>query len=657
MSVRYRADIDGLRALAVSSVVLYHAGIPAITGGFVGVDVFFVISGYLITSIVASEIAAGSFSVLQFYERRVRRIFPALFLVIAVSSVIGALVLLPNDLREFGESVISATAFVSNIFFWGQSGYFDGPAELKPLLHTWSLAVEEQYYIFFPLLLLVLVRFSNRVAVRIVLVAIALLSFVLSVWAVHNRPVAAFYWAPTRAWELLLGAIVALDIVPPIRSGAWRESSGALGLLLIAGSVLTLGNATPFPGLAAAPSCLGATLFIHAHRHGETLAGRSLSLRPIVFVGLISYSLYLWHWPIFVYARYVNIEPLTSLQNLVLVVISILLATLSWHFVERPFRKTRPNKLRAPAFIAGSVAMSCAAACGTIFVFLNGLPNRLPENVLAVTNDKQYRSVEGECHMVYAQKLKSLCLRGATGGAPSFILVGDSHAGAVADSVFEAAKEAGISGYQLSDSGYSPTYVYTKWGEEEKFRFLNKRFTTVLDGESNIALVLIVVYWTQAILQNQYYDSEGNRVTGDVAVYEGIKALANRYPSRTFMLMEAPPHSPLFGAHVRAREMLFRHFVNEDVSTEAYRVMRMPYADILHRLAALPNVITLDIEPYICSTSICPAEMKGGALMYRDDNHLSVGGAEFLVPMFRKYFWPLRVAPTGASAKVPMPKT
>ncbi len=275
----YRADIDGLRAVAVIPVVLFHAGARWFSGGYVGVDVFFVISGYLITTILVQDFSAGRYSIARFYERRIRRIFPALFVVVLCSSVVGHLLLLPEDLKAFAKSVVATTLFVSNIVFWGESGYFDGPAEMKPLLHTWSLAVEEQYYIAFPIVLFLLYRFASPRIASWVIALGALLSFGLSVWGVHNAPVATFYLLPTRAWELLVGSLLAVGLVPLFRSRAVAEIAAAFGIALILFAVFTFDHDTPFPGLNALAPCIGAALLIQSGRNGFIPAiGRALSM-------------------------------------------------------------------------------------------------------------------------------------------------------------------------------------------------------------------------------------------------------------------------------------------------------------------------------------------------------------------------------------------
>lgn len=303
---RYRPEIDGLRAIAVVVVVLYHAGLGT-TGGFVGVDVFFVISGFLITSLILKDLEAGTFTLAGFWERRIRRIMPALSCLILATLMAGWIVLLPSDYVALGRSAFFQGLFAANIYFWRNTGYFDGVAEEEPLLHTWSLAVEEQFYLIFPLLmvgLFALPRFRRRGALLSFFGLCIVLSLGVSVWGVVNRPVATFYLLPTRAWELLLGASVAVLPGPAVIAGpgfagrlrlanGFREVLSVAALMGILVPCWLYTSATPFPGLAAAPPCMAAGLFIWVtgRRHPESrlpLAARFLSARPVVFVGLIS---------------------------------------------------------------------------------------------------------------------------------------------------------------------------------------------------------------------------------------------------------------------------------------------------------------------------------------------------------------------------------
>ncbi|MEO1020870.1 MAG: acyltransferase, partial [Pseudomonadota bacterium] len=331
MILNYRPDIDGLRALAVLAVVFYHAGFDIVGGGFVGVDVFFVISGYLITSIIMKDIqSADGFSIAKFYERRARRIFPALFAVIFASSIAAFFILTPLELDRFARSAIAATLFVSNIFFRYQTGYFAGDADEQPLLHTWSLAVEEQFYIFFPLFLMFVHRFLPR-RISLLVLLVAIVSLAMALVGIRFSTAAAFYLAPPRAWELMLGALLALGAVPTLRWRLGRELVAIVGLAAIAWSVTRFDEATIFPGFAALLPTFGTAALIWAGMGpGTSLVNRLLSQKPLVFVGLISYSLYLWHWPLIVFHEFSVAHRPSPRELLVILAISFVLAIISW---------------------------------------------------------------------------------------------------------------------------------------------------------------------------------------------------------------------------------------------------------------------------------------------------------------------------------------
>ena len=333
--LHYRADIDGLRAVAVIPVVLFHAGVPGFGGGFVGVDIFFVISGFLITSIIASEIDTGRFSIARFYQRRIRRIFPALIVVMAFSILAGFLLLTPGDLLTLGESVIATSLFVSNIFFWQHASYFAAPLHENPLLHTWSLSIEEQFYLFYPLFLYVISRLW-RPGRNILVLLGCLASFGLCAVLVYYKQSAAFYLGPTRAWELLVGGLIALGAIPRARSPLTANGTAVAGLVLIGLSVFFYSATTRFPGLTALPPVLGAALIIWGGQHQNTIVHRLLSTDPFTLVGKASYSLYLWHFPLFAFSSYVKVKELGAVPIVALCALSFLLSLVSLYFVERP---------------------------------------------------------------------------------------------------------------------------------------------------------------------------------------------------------------------------------------------------------------------------------------------------------------------------------
>lgn len=366
----YRSDIDGLRAIAIIPVVLFHAGFEYFSGGYVGVDIFFVISGYLITSIMLKEQETGIFTIVNFYERRIRRIFPALFFVMLACIPFAWVLLLPHELKEFGKSVISVSLFSSNIFFWLESDYFAADAELIPLLHTWSLAVEEQFYLIFPLIMITFWGLGKRCLFGIISI-IAIFSFALTEWGWRSFPEANFYLIHTRAWELLIGALVAFYLSSNKQAQGYNAELGSIfGLGLILFSVFFLNKTHPFPSLYALPPTIGTALVI-LFTSRETLVYKLLSLKLFVFIGLISYSAYLWHQPIFTFSRvYFIDEPRSWLMGL-LSILAFILAYLSWRFIESPFR-IKHRFTQKQIFLAGIIGSLLFIALGGSFIITDG---------------------------------------------------------------------------------------------------------------------------------------------------------------------------------------------------------------------------------------------------------------------------------------------
>jgi peptidoglycan/LPS O-acetylase OafA/YrhL len=380
-ALRYRPDIDGLRAIAVLSVIFFHLTRLALPGGYLGVDMFFVLSGYLITSIIWREVKDGEFSVARFYDRRIRRIMPALLFLVLPATMAASLLLLPTDLIGYGKSLLATLGFVANIYFWSDTDYFSRAAEAKPLLHLWSLGVEEQFYIFFPLILAALARRRRRIALPAILLltigSLAANSFVLSI----DGATAAFFLLPARAWELGFGAILPLL---PARSAA--SPAAANGIALFAALLVILGimhpALIPIPDVPdSLPVVVGTTLLIFAGQQRFTAVNRLLCIRPLVLVGLISYSLYLWHWPIIVFAQYYLVRNLNFPECLAALALMTGCAAGSWRFIERPFR-SKGLGIRTLLIVtgAGTIVLAVTAA---LLIRLQGLPGRL--NTAAAT--------------------------------------------------------------------------------------------------------------------------------------------------------------------------------------------------------------------------------------------------------------------------------
>jgi peptidoglycan/LPS O-acetylase OafA/YrhL len=449
--IKYRPDIDGLRAVAVLSVLAYHIDVSRVRGGFVGVDVFFVISGYLISAIVFSEIAAGRFSVLSFYDRRIRRIFPALFCMLIVFSLIASFYLLPAEFVDYSKSLLAATTSVSNFYFWQHSGYFNSPAS-NPLLHTWSLAVEEQFYILFPIFLVMIRRFFPT-KLRTGVVVLFLLSLAASAATVAFHPSTAFYMPYTRAWELLLGTILSLGMLPRLHNAVLRNMATVTGIGLIFYSMLKYTDKTPFPGLTALVPCVGTMLIIGAGEFGPSLVGRVLAWRPVVFVGLISYSLYLWHWPIIVLhtaGLSINLSdvlpyswaarlPGFRFDVMIELAAPFVLGALSWRFVERPFR-SRPLRIaRKPLFALSAFTMVALIAFSATVILAHGFTSRFTAQSVKIASYLVSPGAEssgplGGClitdESLSAALIQDHCLQ-TMPGKNNYLMLGDSHAWAL----------------------------------------------------------------------------------------------------------------------------------------------------------------------------------------------------------------------------------
>ncbi len=486
----YRPDIDGLRALAVVPVLLYHAGVPGFGGGFIGVDIFFVISGFLITGIIAREVDAGTFSILHFYERRARRILPALCAMIAFVLIMASWLYLPGDFEGVPASALAALGFLANVWFFSQSGYFQSEAETMPLLHTWSLGVEEQFYIGLPVILLLIARYAPRMRLPAV-IALTGLSFS---WAFMTQALPdgfAFYLLPPRAWELLAGALLALGAVPEIRHRLAREAISLAALAAIIAAAVLYTSDTVFPGSAALPPVLGAAALIHCGQ--GTLAGKALSLRLPVAIGLISYSLYLWHWPLIVFTEYRQGVDLRPLQSAAVISVSLVAAWLSWRFIERPFRDHRRFDARAIfRWSAGSIL--ALSAVGLTLISLDGWNARFPAATVTLAAAKaDFSPARGLCLADREGADLYRCTLGAK-TAPAAVIWGDSHGIELAWALGERLVERGQSIAQRTRPGCPPALDYDMPGRTDCRQF-NNRVVREIEGNQDIGTVYLAGFW------------------------------------------------------------------------------------------------------------------------------------------------------------------
>lgn len=514
--MNYRLDLDGLRAVAVSLVILFHFEIAGFTGGFVGVDVFFTISGYLIGSLVVGQLDQQRFSFINFYMRRFRRLFPVYFVVILVTSIFSYWLLLPVDFKDFGQSVIASVLYVSNILFFMESGYFDSASHLKPLLHTWSLSVEEQFYMFFPFIAWLCFRIKRSSLVP-VFCFLTLASFIGMLFCVSYDISAAFYLYPFRAWELFIGVLLAMGVFPAVRSATMANILSVLGAAMIAAASYFYTKATVFPGVTALLPCVGTLLLIHAgsKQFDRVPVLTLLSTSPAVFLGKISYSLYLWHWPVFVLYTYVTPEPLTALETLLLLFVTVILSVLSWHFVETPIREARrPIYKKQPAIFGGvAVASLLCVLFGFQIHRSNGMPDRLdPQTARLAAVAEDFIGWGDNCYGQDNPYIEGVqhCSAGNPYDGDNYILVwGDSHAAAVQKGLTSLFDEHGENALILWEGGCPPVLDILKeengYGEADTARCAAQthyaREVMARDADKIKAVLLIGrwSYYTQGV--------------------------------------------------------------------------------------------------------------------------------------------------------------
>jgi len=641
----YRPDIDGLRAVAVLAVVLYHAGLRGFSGGFVGVDVFFVISGFLITSIIQGQLDRGSFSIAGFYERRIRRIFPALFTVCAATTAAAWCWMMPFELQAFGASLAIMALFASN-FYFVKTGYFDGGASAEPLLHTWSLAVEEQFYIVFPIVLMLLACFGpassrggaaprGRALRRRVVLLLALASLVVNLVGVRGNASWAFYMPWQRAWELLAGSLLALGGVPRIAGQRARELLALLGAGLIAVAVFGFDDHTRFPGEAALLPVLGAALIIHTGGAAPTLVARLLGTRAPVFIGLISYSLYLWHWPIFAFARYRLLRELSAVEGLALSGLAVLVAALSWALVERPFRHAT-GQGRARLFTDALLCCGLVAALGGHLYAHRGLPERLSGPVRAAAEAAFDVNPDSDaCHNRSPEQLRGdqVCVLGGD-ARPSFVVLGDSFADALIPGIDAAARDAGRSGYVMTKGGCPPLFGV----HHAACQAFNAAALAFIQRHEDIDTVVMMARWSGFAEGQRFGEArpeilitdaesttaspEENRRVLARGAARSLAALAPRRVVLVAFMPEQPVSPPRALAVARERGLALAVGVDRATYDARQRQVRA-WTDELARQGA---VTVIDLGPALCDAAGCPGE-RDGVVLYSDDNHISRAGA------------------------------
>ncbi len=687
--IPYRPHIDGLRCVAIIAVVLYHAKLFSVSAGFVGVDIFFVISGFLIAASILRDLDAGTFSLMGFWERRIRRIVP-IFFVVVLSTIATAyfLMLYPLDYSYFGKTVSAQSTFTSNILFMVTDNYFDEHSQSAPLLHTWSLAVEEQFYVFIPLIVLFCAWLGARKKhgttpeqnIRrpffIIIALLGIFSLFLNIWFVNITPdllfkvksvpdwifggatyaTVGFYFLLTRAWELILGMLLAISAIK-IRSIALSEALSAGGVLAMIASIFLFTNSTPFPGFAALLPTLGAVMFIAANEHHSTRAGRMFSHPVPVFVGLISYSLYLWHWPLFVLAKLASPTPPSSYSMMGLCIIALLLSYLSYRFIEVPFRTKTFIRRRKVVFFMGATALSILALSGFLIEqYANPTSARIPAVAKKILEASSENVIWGGVCFQNAgdeSRYSGLCRIGnpEKNAEPEFVVWGDSHAEAMVPLLNTLGQAYGIQGV-VFDSGNCPPIVGTHQIPAAPGCENVKKAALRYIREHDIHRIILVARWSYYMTGGQ--NEKRSAIITDTDTIPSSPTEAQKVFERTLVpmvtqllsegrsvyIIEQIPEqfkfdlrSSFYRAVHSKKEIPF-----ERVSQEESNALQALPNGVIRSLATLPNVHIINPAQLLCKNDgLCDLELRG-KLIYRDESHLSTFGAMSLEPLFTPLF-------------------
>lgn len=640
----YRPEIDGLRAIAVIAVILFHAGLSIFSGGFIGVDVFFVISGYLITTILISDLELKQLSLIDFYARRARRILPALIFVMIVCIPFACYYMIPSQMKDFSLSLIAVSLFGSNIFFWDQTGYFEIASNESPLLHTWSLAIEEQFYFIFPLFLILIYPFGKQ-KVLWTIVIIATLSFLLSEYGWRNHPSANFYFLPTRAWELLFGSIAALIVSKHgVKNG---NIIAIIGLIMIVFSIFYYDEKTQFPSAYTLVPVIG-TLLLILFASKDTFVAKILSKKIFVGIGLISYSAYLWHQPLFAFARLSSDEVRPDYVFIILSFITFLLAFITWYCIEKPFRN---KKFLKQSTILKMSFFSILLVCflGISGYITNGFERYISNYSDAAIYESIKRSAEPNCQ----DKIPHCISKASSQNTESILLLGDSNAYHFSKALKEVADNFDYSYIQLTKAACMPLSKFYLIGYENKkcIEFNKNIENELLKSRNDIDLIVVSAAWLQyyngtrlfeelikersippinkiRISKNGTHEMAYEERSTEFEIYfdKAFKVL-QRAAKNVVIVGPMPPAVVNFG-----RKETYKN--PQSIKREDYIDQSYEFENVLKKQTAKYSFQYIDLGEKLCGTENCNIT-NGELFLYGDNTHLSDYGQSYILkPLF-----------------------
>lgn len=647
----YRPDIDGLRAIAVLSVVFFHLDISIFSGGYIGVDVFFVISGYLISNLLLSYTRKGNFSFSVFYEKRLRRLIPALYLVLLTTFLVCYFIFSPNDFIVFGRNLIATVLSGANVYSYFTLDYFAEPSHFNPLLHAWSLSVEEQFYLIFPAFIYI---FFYKKYFKVLVVTLTIASFLVSIYLVENNSQGAFYLPQSRAWELLVGCL--LSLLPYKRNipNYLLEIGSLIGIIFIFAAIFHYDSSTPFPGVNALVPVIGTSLIIYTNARSKTTLGKVIAGRLFVFFGLISYSLYLWHWPAIVFLNYTSVDEPSNLIKIFVFFACVFISYLSYRFIETPFRKKAILPSCKGIWLFTILMGLGFVLIGTVLHGSNGFPNRFNnvdnlEKSSLNTRWLQWR----DCKPIF-QGTDSFenCYLGnvESHSSPSFVIWGDSHARSFGTSFDQLAKDIDSKGLLFNHAACPPLLGIDREGRSICEEF-NESVIKYLEQNKSIKHIVLSARWALSSTGERYKREKGESFAlidtinpstqsrNNSELFElGLERTLDKLTALGFNIIIIGP-VPEIGIDVPHQIHISNLFGYSDPSSISPTKSEFDQRnDVVLRLlkqhSAQKNVSVVNIEEYLCSTGKCHV-IQNHKILYKDDNHISFNGAIYLKEYIR----------------------